>query len=393
MGLGNVVGGVRGGAGSGVVLAIPFRVAPRRRLPATHRICWRPGTRGPIMRVVGDRCPCPIQRTGRCGPACELPECHMPIIYESRSARTWAAIACAALLFPACASQPAPSRLEGISAHLLPKRASLPGMRESGFLVSQGEHTEPQFEHLVFPTAETLLAHVEAQPSPTRRNGIWLVGTNPDAYGEEELKEVEDLKTGCRERRIPLFVCRGKDLPDGWSRYDNSTATARSKMLASTLVERGWEALEQGDVDKALKGFQEAVRQDETHAPGYYGIAYVHSVRHELDEAIEFYRRTLEYDQCHPYTFANLGNALLQKGQHREALRMLDRALELMPACGEAHLSYANYHAYKGDWKAAGESANKAIACGQKLHPEFRSILVSHGVVIVTSGAGPEAVR
>jgi Tfp pilus assembly protein PilF len=56
-----------------------------------------------------------------------------------------------------------------------------------------------------------------------------------------------------------------------------------------------------------------------------------------------------------------LGYALLQKEQFPEALQMLDKALEVNPKCGEAHLSYANYYAYKQDWRNADQSANRAI--------------------------------
>jgi tetratricopeptide (TPR) repeat protein len=57
-----------------------------------------------------------------------------------------------------------------------------------------------------------------------------------------------------------------------------------------------------------------AIRHDKTFAPGYYGVAYVYSVQGKLDDAIKYYRETLKYDQTYPYTFANLGYALLQKG-------------------------------------------------------------------------------
>ena len=62
---------------------------------------------------------------------------------------------------------------------------------------------------------------------------------------------------------------------------------------------------------------------------------------------------------------------------------MLDKAIEIDPKCGEAHLSYANYYVSKQDWKNAEQSINKAIKYGQKIHPEFRSLLEKHGVKIV----------
>ena len=77
-----------------------------------------------------------------------------------------------------------------------------------------------------------------------------------------------------------------------------------------------------------------------------------------------------------------LGYALLQQGKFPEALQMLDKALEIDPKCGEAHLSYGRYYAYKQDWKNAEQSVNKAMKYGQKIQPELREILEKHGVKI-----------
>ena len=157
-------------------------------------------------------------------------------------------------------------------------------------------------------------------------------------------------------------------------------AAPEMKKNAKPAVELGWKYFEKGDFDTALKRFQMAIRHDKDFAPGYYGVAYVYSAQGKLDEAIKYYRETIKRDQTYPYSYANLGYALLQKNQFDEALKMLDKALQIHPRCGEAHLSYANYYAYKKQWKKAEESANKAIQYGQKIDPEFRKILASNGV-------------
>jgi|GEM_PF-2865404 len=161
---------------------------------------------------------------------------------------------------------------------------------------------------------------------------------------------------------------------------EDPLGTPEMKQFAKGAVELGWKYFNKGDYETALRRFEMATRHDKTFAPAYYGIAYVYSVQGKLDDAIKYYRETLEHDQTYPYTFANLGYALLQKEQPDEALKMLDKALQLDPKCGEAHLSYANYYANKKDWKKAETSANKAIECGQKLHPEFRRLLEKSGV-------------
>jgi len=158
--------------------------------------------------------------------------------------------------------------------------------------------------------------------------------------------------------------------------------------FATGAVELGWQCFNKGDYETALRRFQMAVRHDPAYAPGYYGIAYVHSVQGRLEEAIKYYRLTLERDQTYPYTFANLGYALLQKDQFEEGLQMLDKALKLKPDCGEAYVSYANYYAYKREWGKAQEAANKAIGCGQIIHPELRKLLEDNHVKLLHNNSG-----
>jgi Tfp pilus assembly protein PilF len=155
------------------------------------------------------------------------------------------------------------------------------------------------------------------------------------------------------------------------------------KHFAPDAVQLGWKYFQQGDYETALRRFQMAIRHDADFAPAYFGAAYVYSTEGKLDEAVKYYRETLKRDTLYVYTYANLGYALLQEGKFPEALQMLDKALEIDPTCGVAHLSYANYYAYKRDWKNAEQSVNKAMKYGQKIHPELREMLEKHGVKIV----------
>jgi hypothetical protein len=67
-------------------------------------------------------------------------------------------------------------------------------------------------------SAEALVAFLRRQPAVMQQNGIWLVVTNPDAYSTQEKGIVEELKQVCRKQKIPLFICRGAALPNGWQR-------------------------------------------------------------------------------------------------------------------------------------------------------------------------------
>jgi hypothetical protein len=69
-------------------------------------------------------------------------------------------------------------------------------------------------------TPQEFLSFVREQSPDAKENGVWIVVTDPDAYGQAENKLLEDVKAVCRRQRISLFIARASELPNGWKRYD-----------------------------------------------------------------------------------------------------------------------------------------------------------------------------
>jgi TonB family protein len=112
-----------------------------------------------------------------------------------------------------------PERTKGISIHLLPKRVADLGGMGWGLSVDNrnllGESEPP-----VLQTPQEFLSFVRRQDTAVQENGVWIVMTDPDAYSNFEKVLLEDIKALCRAEKIPLFICRAIDLPNGWKRYD-----------------------------------------------------------------------------------------------------------------------------------------------------------------------------
>lgn len=113
-----------------------------------------------------------------------------------------------------------PDRAHGISMHMLPKRVAELGNKKWGFVVSYASYLKPEQSQPVLQTTSEFFAFVQKQDKTVRDNGVWIVITHPDAYSPEETKLLEDTKTLCKTEKIPLFVARGSQLPNGWQRYD-----------------------------------------------------------------------------------------------------------------------------------------------------------------------------
>ena len=112
----------------------------------------------------------------------------------------------------AIAGSSQPDRGKGISMHFLPKRVADISGRKWG-LTSDSSHEVTQ-------TPDEFLSFFRKQPSESQDNGVWIVMTDPNAYGELERKFFSDVQDLCRREKILLFVARAADLPHGWKRSE-----------------------------------------------------------------------------------------------------------------------------------------------------------------------------
>ena len=119
------------------------------------------------------------------------------------------------------AAQKEPVRIEGLSAHWMPKRVTElddTGKVKAGFTTSYVKNGRYVYE-CDCPTPKDLISYFKSFPVSFQENGVWLVTTHPDAYSPEELKMKDELIALCQKEKIPLFICRGSELPDGWKKY------------------------------------------------------------------------------------------------------------------------------------------------------------------------------
>jgi hypothetical protein len=106
-----------------------------------------------------------------------------------------------------------PDRAKGLSVHMLPDRVAQIDGHSGGFTADAGGTQ-------TYSDAAQLLAYFHTLPAATQENGLWLVTTHPSAYSAAEHEKLRALITACQQRKIPVFTCRGSELPAGWKRGD-----------------------------------------------------------------------------------------------------------------------------------------------------------------------------
>ena len=124
------------------------------------------------------------------------------------------------LLLTTLAVAATPERSKGISMHMLPKSVADLSGSKWGLTVSAADNLTPDAGSTTLQTGTEFRSFVRKQSSSVKQNGVWIVTTNPEAYSKSENTFLEQVMSICAADKIPLFICRASNLPDGWRRYD-----------------------------------------------------------------------------------------------------------------------------------------------------------------------------
>ena len=148
------------------------------------------------------------------------------------------------------------------------------------------------------------------------------------------------------------------------------SADAFSTFDSSSLIDKGDEALESGDLQKALAIYSEANIKEPNSSETLFKMGYTLGLQARDDEALDYYKEALELDQSNTYvhqamasiyrknsefasaklhlnalvdiddsnpiTYYNYGNLYADTEHPQEAIRMYEKALELNPDFKEA---------------------------------------------------------
>lgn len=108
-----------------------------------------------------------------------------------------------------------PSREAGLSVHMLPDRIAKISGEHGGFTVTA---PASKARSNTYADPKELFTYFQGLPATTQENGIWVVTTHPTSYSEAEQTKLKALITLCADKSVPIYTCRGSELPNGWKR-------------------------------------------------------------------------------------------------------------------------------------------------------------------------------
>lgn len=148
---------------------------------------------------------------------------------------------------------------------------------------------------------------------------------------------------------------------------DERSAEAFSPFDASSLIEKADEAMDKGDLQKALAIYSEANIKEPKNSETLFKMGYTLAQQNRDDEAMEYYKEALELDPNNTYIHQALASLYRKMGEYASARNHLNKSLEIDAT---NPITYYNYGNLLVDMKHLDEAKamyTKAI----KLNPDF----------------------
>ena len=156
------------------------------------------------------------------------------------------------------------------------------------------------------------------------------------------------------------------------SSQDNSedaprSADAFSTFDSSSLIQKGDEALEDGDLQKALAIYSEANIKEPKSAETLFKMGYTLGLQGRNDEALDYYKEILEFDKNNTYVHQAMASIYRKNSEFASAKLHLNALVEIDDLNPITFYNYGNLYA---DMEHPQEAKNMYIKA-LELNPDF----------------------
>ncbi len=145
------------------------------------------------------------------------------------------------------------------------------------------------------------------------------------------------------------------------------SAEAFSTFDSSSLIEKGDEALESGDLQKALAIYSEANIKEPSSTETLFKMGYTLGLQERDDEALDYYKEALELDKENSYVHQAMASIYRKNSEFASAKLHLNALVDIDDSNPITYYNYGNLYA---DMEQPQEAKNMYIKA-LELNPDF----------------------
>ena len=159
--------------------------------------------------------------------------------------------------------------------------------------------------------------------------------------------------------------------------------------LAEKLCRQGYSFSINGENQKALEFFKEAIEKDPQNTMAWNGLGYCHVGLNNPAAAIKAYQQAIKANPGDETLYFILGNYYIKLGQHQEAINAYLRVIRLKPDFEEAHFKLGVAYTKLGRL-VEGKNAFETVI---RLNPDAAPAHFNAGIAYAQLGRYPHALR
>ena len=163
-----------------------------------------------------------------------------------------------------------------------------------------------------------------------------------------------------------LDACNGKNGVSADAQIEGCTALLKSadnpKVLAIIYNNRGNAYAGKGEIDLAIKDYDEAIKSDPGFAKAFNNRGVAYQKKTAYDQAIADFDAAIKLDPDYAHAFANRAETLQKKGDYLNAAKDFDQAIQLKPTLNALWNERCWTRAIVGELPAALDDCNTAIS-------------------------------
>jgi tetratricopeptide (TPR) repeat protein len=129
----------------------------------------------------------------------------------------------------------------------------------------------------------------------------------------------------------------------------------------NNAFQQGVDASCQGDYDRAIASFTEAIRLDPKYVPAYVNRGNIYKSKGDCDKAIADYNESIRLDPNHVPAYINRGLAYAARGRSDMAMADYNQAILLDPKSSLAYINRGLIYEAGGDYRKAFDDFENAI--------------------------------
>jgi tetratricopeptide (TPR) repeat protein/MinD-like ATPase involved in chromosome partitioning or flagellar assembly len=145
----------------------------------------------------------------------------------------------------------------------------------------------------------------------------------------------------------------------------NSSKSSPPQKEAIALTAEGDREAAQGNFDKSLEKYNQAIKLDPSYEPAYYGRGDVYLKRKQLGEALADFDKVISLNANYAPAYVGRGDVYWQRRDLSGALGAYDHAIQLNPDLSDAHVNRGKVLAEQGNRDKALAEYNRAIELSQ----------------------------